>query len=815
MEGGTAMPLGKRQIGFGVIVVVGVLAAMALHSNAQREYEAARARYLENSHASAEIAAKGVEDALRAIYENVRTLTLLPSVQKVDRWAKNLSDEGRATIQQVYNNLANNVSISEVYVLPADFDPNHIDTATGKPEEPIIMFDQLIVNARARIEAAEQSKPLDESKLDHPAEEVETYEYRAMVEQLAWLKQHYPTIESIDGLDVPMIASRELITCNNTDFIHTGVDADRSGIVFTIPFYGPDGKFKGGVAAIILSSALTKLLPAGGYRLLNPGYDYISGAVVPAGYEAGTSAKAFTKPDAALIYSEVIPLPINDPQSKWLLWAGFPDATFTESIEAQAVTQFEYAGFGAIALLVMGAMIWWHYVTRAIEATNEAAASLEIRVAERTAEIRHLAAHDMLTGLPNRATLTATMHEALKCVREGERLAVHCLDLDRFKPVNDTLGHPIGDKLLAAAAARLQQRAGETALVARIGGDEFIVLQLTWADADSAHLAEEIIEALTEPFLIEGHKILIGCSIGIASFPDDGADPDELIRNADIALYKSKAEGRSTWRRFEQGMDSRLKERRQLEGDLRDAVDKRQFVLHYQPLFDAGTSTLTGFEALVRWHHPERGLLLPGEFIQLAEEIGLIGRLGEWILGQACRDAAGWPADIKVAVNLSPAQFNQQGLPLQVVSALSASGLAATRLELEITESVLLANSEATMRMLHDLRALGVHIAMDDFGTGYSSLSYLRSFPFDRIKIDRSFVSHIAESSESKAIVRAVAELGATLGITTTAEGVETEEQFRLVREHGCTDVQGYYFGKPKPLAELAELLGRPARQIA
>jgi EAL domain-containing protein (putative c-di-GMP-specific phosphodiesterase class I) len=253
-------------------------------------------------------------------------------------------------------------------------------------------------------------------------------------------------------------------------------------------------------------------------------------------------------------------------------------------------------------------------------------------------------------------------------------------------------------------------------------------------------------------------------------------------------------------------MDAKLKARRRLEADLREAVDEGQFVLHYQPLIEASEARLTGYEALVRWNHPERGQLPPGEFIQLAEEIGVIGPLGEWILMRACTDAAAWPADIKVAVNLSPAQFKLRGLGLQVACALSASGLAPGRLELEITESVLLANNEATMQMLHDLRALGVRIAMDDFGTGYSSLSYLRSFPFDRIKIDRSFVSHIADSSESKAIVRAVAELGATLGITTTAEGVENEEQFRLVREHGCTDVQGFYFGKPKPLAEIEGL---------
>ena len=393
--------------------------------------------------------------------------------------------------------------------------------------------------------------------------------------------------------------------------------------------------------------------------------------------------------------------------------------------------------------------------------------------------------------------------------------AVHCLDLDRFKPVNDTLGHPVGDKLLEAVARRLKRCAGGTAMVARVGGDEFVVLQLVFDGDQAGSLARDMIAALTEQFEVQTHRINIGCSIGIAMYPDDGANSEELIKNADIALYKAKLDGRGTCRSFEAGMDARLQERRRLEVDLQHAVEGNQFVLHYQPLHNAVTGELTGFEALVRWNHPERGLLAPGEFIHLAEETGTIRPLGEWILKTACAAAANWPERLKVAVNLSPAQFKNQTLSLQVIGALSASNLLPSRLELEITESVLLANNASTLETLHMLRSLGVRIAMDDFGTGYSSLGYLRSFPFDRIKIDQSFVSQMSESSESRAIVKAVAELGSTLGMTTTAEGVETVEQYDLVRRNGCTDVQGYYFGRPRPLAELGELLDTAERKIA
>lgn len=805
-----------RAVGFVVILVTGAAMLAALHIDAQRNFALAKERYIENSQAAARTTAKTVEDALRAVYENVRTLSYLPSVRNLDRHGTNLGDEGRATIQQIYNNLANNVSISEVYFLPLDFDPDRFDAVTGKLEEPILQFDQLIVNARARSDAAAaKSGKLDENALTRPAEEVETYEYQELAKQLAWLKANYPNSSAIDGLNVPIIGTKELITCDNTDFIHTGNDADRSGFILSVPVFGQDGSLRGSVSAIMLTSALRKLLPSSDYVIVNSSYGFESDQHKMSTALAADS-RAFTAADPNLIYSEVIPLSLNDPRSAWRLWAGFPNSRYDSNMDALSVRQFELAGYAAVAVVTLLALACWYAIGRTMMMQTDAAETLERRVEERTAEIQHLATHDILTGLPNRGLLADTMDEALRSLRDGEKLAVHCVDLDRFKPVNDTLGHPIGDEVLGAVARRLKQQAGETAMVARTGGDEFVILQLLIdGDEEAGVLASRVIHALAVEFLIQGHKINIGSSIGIAVFPDDGQSSEILIRNADLALYKAKMEGRGTCRSFEPGMDARLQERRQLESELALGVTNEQFVVYYQPLHDAKTSKLTGFEALVRWNHPRLGLLPPAEFIPMAEETGVIDTLGEWIMQRACADAAKWPLPVKVAVNLSPAQFKQQGLPLQVAAALAASNLLPSRLELEITESVLLAHNENTINTLYSLRDLGISIAMDDFGTGYSSLSYLRSFPFNRIKIDRSFVSLMCESGESRAIVKAVAELGATLGMTTTAEGVETEDQFRLVRENGCTDVQGWFFGRPMPASELHTLFEQPELQDA
>ncbi|ENZ77695.1 putative bifunctional diguanylate cyclase/phosphodiesterase, partial [Caulobacter vibrioides] len=426
------------------------------------------------------------------------------------------------------------------------------------------------------------------------------------------------------------------------------------------------------------------------------------------------------------------------------------------------------------------------------------------------AQIARLAHYDPLTELPNRVLFQKSLAEALaRRARNGDQLAVHFIDLDRFKTVNDTLGHPLGDALLRVAAERLRNCVREGDTVARLGGDEFAVVQTGLKDMTGAtRLAERVVEAMSAPFDLQGHQVVIGASVGVSVAPSDGEDADELLKKADMALYRAKAEGRGAFHFFEHAMDEQLQARRALELDLRRALQAGEFELFYQPLYNLGDERVTGCEALLRWRHPERGMVSPADFIPLAEEIGLIVPLGEWVLRKACAEAAQWPDHVRLAVNLSPAQFRDRGLVRTVVSALAGSGLPAQRLELEITESVLLQDSQSNMTMLHDLKALGVRISMDDFGTGYSSLSYLRSFPFDKIKIDQTFVRDILEDSDAMAIIKAVLDLGSSMGIVTTAEGVETLEQLNALRGQGCAEIQGYFISRPAPAAEIAKMLG-------
>jgi diguanylate cyclase (GGDEF)-like protein len=427
-------------------------------------------------------------------------------------------------------------------------------------------------------------------------------------------------------------------------------------------------------------------------------------------------------------------------------------------------------------------------------------------------QIRYLGSHDGLTGLPNRASLRERVAEALARARRGGICCLHYLDLDNFKSVNDAHGHAIGDLLLKHVVARLGACLRDTDTLARLGGDEFVVLQDDIEKPEQGgSLARRLVEAMAQPFDLDGRQAYLGASIGVSVYPNDGRDVDILLKNAHMAMYRSKADGRNTYRFFEFSMDARIQERRLLELDLRRAVANEEFELHYQPQVDAVTEAVTGCEALIRWRHPTRGMVAPNDFIPLAEEIGVIVPLGAWVIQQACRDAATWPEHVGVAVNLSSAQFKGLALVQTMVNALDAVALSPLRLELEITESALLADSESTLATLNHLRALGVRIAMDDFGTGYSSLSYLRSFPFDKIKIDRSFIKDIGEKADSSAIVKAVAGLAAALGMTTTAEGVETADQLEQIRALGCTEVQGYFFGKPRPARELPDLFQKNA----
>ncbi len=426
------------------------------------------------------------------------------------------------------------------------------------------------------------------------------------------------------------------------------------------------------------------------------------------------------------------------------------------------------------------------------------------------AQIAHLAHYDPLTQLPNRVLFQKHLVEALaRRSRTGDQLAVHFIDLDRFKTVNDTLGHPVGDALLREAAERLRGCVREGDTVARLGGDEFAVVQTGLSDMSGAtRLAARVVEAMAAPFDLQGHQVMIGASVGVSAAPSDGDEADDLLKKADMALYRVKGDGRGAFHFFERAMDEQLQVRRALELDLRRALQEGEFELYYQPFYSLGDDRVTGCEALLRWNHPERGMVSPADFIPLAEEIGLIVPLGEWVLREACAQAASWPDHVRLAVNLSPAQFRDRGLARTVVSALAVSGLPAERLELEITESVLLQDNAANMAMLHDLKGLGVRIAMDDFGTGYSSLSYLRSFPFDKIKIDQTFVRDVLKDRDALAIIKAVLDLGASLGIVTTAEGVETLEQLDALRGQGCAEIQGYFISRPAPASEIARMLG-------
>jgi diguanylate cyclase (GGDEF)-like protein/PAS domain S-box-containing protein len=431
------------------------------------------------------------------------------------------------------------------------------------------------------------------------------------------------------------------------------------------------------------------------------------------------------------------------------------------------------------------------------------------------ARLAFMAQHDGLTGLPNRAMLRQRLDDQLGFTRRsGQQIAVLCLDLDGFKSVNDGLGHAVGDRLLKGVAKRLRSSLRESDFIARLGADEFVVIhQGVSRPEDAGLLAKRLIEAISEPYLIDGHTVVVTASVGIALAPGDGDDADRLLKNADLALARPKADARGTFSFFEQAMDAKAQARRKLEVDLRVAIEDCVLRPYYQPLIDLNSGRITGFEALVRWPHPDRGMIPPSEFIPIAEETGLITALGGTILRRACSEAAQWPDDVHVAVNLSPLQFRSGNLLSVVMDALKQSGLSARRLELEITETLLMEKSDHVLATLHALRMLGVRMSMDDFGTGYSSLSYLRSFPFDKIKIDQSFVRGLAGNQDAQAIVRAIVNLGRGLGVTVTAEGIETEAELGCLREEGCHEGQGFLFSKARPQEDVLAMMARQQAQ--
>jgi diguanylate cyclase (GGDEF)-like protein len=495
------------------------------------------------------------------------------------------------------------------------------------------------------------------------------------------------------------------------------------------------------------------------------------------------------------------------------------------------------AGLIGIGLMVIGSLRLARTITQPLHALDAAARHLEEGartevavsgddeigrlahsfnrmsqgIIDRENQITHLAFHDTLTGLPNRASFRQALDQALaRTSRTGEQTAVLCLDLDGFKGVNDTLGHPVGDALLSALGDLLLRLAPDS-LVSRLGGDEFAIILSGHQNPDRPReLAQAVLDATGGPIAAAGHHIATGFSIGIAQSDASQGDADQLLKNADLALYRAKRDGRGVFRFFEEALDIAARQRRQLELDLREALMTGQFRLNFQPIYNLKADRVGGFEALIRWHHPTRGEVSPVQFIPVAEETGLIMGIGEWVFHEACRVATGWPDHVRVAINVSPIQFRSPRFLPVVLQALSRSGLPPARLEIEITESVFLDGEDHVLTMLHQLRKLGVRVALDDFGTGYSSLSYLRSFPFDKIKIDRSFVTGVAADPSSAAIVRAIVDLAAALRMEITAEGVEDTRQLACLRDRGCDNIQGYLLSRPVEIAAIAALL--PAR---
>jgi diguanylate cyclase (GGDEF)-like protein/PAS domain S-box-containing protein len=506
----------------------------------------------------------------------------------------------------------------------------------------------------------------------------------------------------------------------------------------------------------------------------------------------------------------------------------FTDLISTESADGSATSErtlgFYLSSHVAFQDLIVRAKtkneIWWSISGRPVHDEIgrffgfRGFASDLTKMRQSEVELDRLARQDALTGLANRQALRRALDDALVgSVRRKHRCSMFLLDLDRFKAVNDTLGHPAGDTLLRLVALRLQDVIGDAGQVGRLGGDEFeVVLPNTSDKTDLSKLAQGIIDSLSRPYTINGTAVSIGASVGIVTSDYDDRTSDDLMRDADLALYVAKAAGKGCFRFFAPEMHEAARDRQLMESDLRVALEKGELRLVYQPCVDATSEAVTGFEALIRWDHPEHGPVSPVQFIPLAEEIGLINEIGEWVLRTACAEAAQWPQHISVAVNLSPIQFKLPALPATVRAVLNETGLPAKRLELEITEGVFLNNDEHVHEMIRSLKAIGLKLALDDFGTGYSSLSYLQRVPFDKIKIDQSFVRGASEpGNRNAALIRAMVGLGSDLNMQTTAEGVETAEELQLVRMLGCSLIQGYFFGKPMPAEEARALAGKGA----
>lgn len=804
----------------GALGILGVTAALVAGArfSEHRSLDAALTDYQHRSQAEAAHIGAHLGNCFNGIYEGARTIARLPGVRSIDRYATNFDGDARRTVQEIYNNLASSVALSELYIVPVDMDPDTADPATGQLEEPIATFDRLIVERNAD-QPAGASRPVSD------VEEIEIFEYRLMRQQLAWFRVYCPTQAAVNGLEYPVLCGPEVVTCDNTRYSPTHPDdKDRSGLVFSVPFFGLDGRLKGCISAVLLTAAIQDLLPDGEYALGASGYGYtvLGRGDGPAGGHRADLERGQAAAD--LLCSFTSTLQFRDAQSNWVLWRGRPNAAFhvlPEVIAAQRVAGVSYAGvgiFGASALIVL------FMLTRHLNLIHTQRDTLEQEVTQRTSELREMALTDKLTGLPNRALIADRIDRALaRSARGGvARYAVLFLDFDRFKVINDTLGHEAGDRLLKGITDRLRTVLRESDSVgrlnpgsstaARLGGDEFVVLLEDLARVEDADaVAERLVNCMSEPHHIGGQQFVSTVSIGVLRGDNRYDRAADVLRDADTAMYEAKAAGKGRYVVFDAAMRDRILRRASLERDVRDAAARNELFLEYQPVVRLLDRRVEGVEALVRWRHATFGLVSPAEFIPIAEDSVAIARVTEWVMRAACAQVALWKESLsadsipRMAVNISRAQISDKSLAPRLGNIAREFGIEPSALCLEITETAIMRDQNAAIGALGRLKDAGFHLALDDFGTGYSSLSTLHLFPLDLVKLDRSFIANSSMAREHAALVHAVISLADNLGMQVIAEGVETNDQVVLLQALDCKYAQGYLFGRPASPDQIAE----------
>lgn len=807
------------------ILIVAVAAAIAARVASEHDHamHSALESYRSRSRVRDAEAARLIDSSLTRIYEGLRTIARLPGVQKIDATAANFDADARSTVQEIYNNLASGVAVSELYIVPVDLAPDATDPADPRPREPITTFDELIVERHADQHPSEDHKQSE-------IEEIEIHEYRLMARQLAHFREKYPTQSSVHGLEYPILAGPQVVTCDNTRYSPSKPDdQDRSGLVFSVPFYGPDGTLKGCISAVILTGALQELLPDAEYAIHAGEHSYVA-LGRPRDYQTNQAADHLTdvladRPVEGRLYSNVTALAFKEGQASWKLWRARPDEAFYRSNEVESIrwgTNMSYAVIAGFGVIAIGGVVLF---LRRIEQSRRYREELERQVGERTRELSAMVLTDKLTGLPNRAMITEQIDNVLaRSNAAGDYgYAVLFLDFDRFKIINDTMGHEAGDELLRSIAARLRSvlRAGEAPgrgsgfTPARLGGDEFVVLleSLHQID-DSDRVASRLVAALEAPHQIAGQEVISTASIGVVRGDARYERATEILRDADTAMYEAKAAGKGRYVVFDTAMRERILRRASLDQDLRSAIARGELELLYQPVVRVESGEMVSVEALVRWNHPRFGRVSPVEFIPIGEESGSIGAITDWVTQTACAQLAAWQRTLgvaapKVAINISRVLLANSTLPDRLLAIAERHAISPAAITLEITETAIVRDHKTAVAALERLKAAGFGLSLDDFGTGYSSLSTLHEFPLDVVKLDRSFIASASLSRERAALVHAVIALAYNLGMAVVAEGVETPEQIASLQAMDCHFAQGYLFGRPLVADRITEMATR------